>query len=77
MARPEGLEPPALWFEVGFQRRQQTRANEKHPKNQREALFLFGWRRTVLYPVHGQYTDKGVAGSSEFVLDKRRVRGGH
>jgi hypothetical protein len=54
MARPAGLEPAALWFEVRFQRRQQTKANDKHLKNQRKTLSVFGWRRTVLYPVHGQ-----------------------
>ncbi len=54
MVRPGGFELPTFWFEVRFQRRQQTKANDKHLKNQRKTLSVFGWRRTVLYLFHGQ-----------------------
>src|SRR5215468_8370469 len=53
VARPERFELPAFWFVGGFRPLQQTTASDKGQENQQKALAAFGWRRTVLYPVHG------------------------
>ena len=52
--RPERFELPAFWFAGESQALQQTTAANKSQRNQQKALAAFGWRRTLLYPAHGQ-----------------------
>ena len=63
MARPERFELPTFWFVGGFQAPQQTTAVDNSQRNQQKTRAVFGWRRTVLYLVHGQLHGQFSSGS--------------
>ena len=54
VVRPGGFELPTFWFVGGKSTRQQTTAANNTQRNQRKARLVFGSRRMVSYPVHGQ-----------------------
>ena len=64
MVRPGGFELPTFWFEVRFQRRQQTKANDKHLKNRRKrSPFSAGVGQFCTY-FTDNYTDKSTLRST-------------
>jgi hypothetical protein len=80
MVRPGGFELPTFWFVGGNCALQGTTAANNTQRNQRKAPKVLGWRKTVLYPVHGQLHGQfcsliGALGSDQVL--GRFIRIGH
>ncbi len=54
VVRPGGFELPTFWFVGGNCALHGTTAAYNTQRNPRKTQLAFGWRMTVLYPVHGQ-----------------------
>ena len=73
MARPERFELPTFWFVGGNRATQQTTRAYSNQRNQQETQFPFGWYRTVLYPVHGNFTETFGRGKWQQKKSPRRA----
>jgi hypothetical protein len=67
--RPGEFELPTFWFVGGNYAPRRTTAADNTQRNQRKTRTHFGWRRLVLYPVHGhshrQFGPQAAAGEND------------